>query len=154
MGALPSLDRPHPHSEPLPLPPPRTRRCFDSSAGAAYDALLAANLVKMGYSTSEFRFLWYSYPAVACFWAGLGQVGDRITWVNGGSFNLEVMQHEAGHNLGMPHALAVAPILNTTNGEAGERRGHGLHGPEIGCCGSRQCFQEPRSWPLRDSARA
>lgn len=123
------------HRLTVPLLPPnplRPHRCFEQSSGDAYDALLAQKLAQMGYETSEFRFLWYAYPHVNCFWAALGNVGGRITWVNGGSFNIAVMQHEAGHNLGMPHALAVAPIINTTNGETGASGHRSIYASEAG----------------------
>jgi hypothetical protein len=56
----------------------------------------------------------YVFPDVAaCQWAGLAEVGGPEVWING-SFQVPVLAHELGHNLGLAHAAG----LRCTNGSA------------------------------------
>jgi Gametolysin peptidase M11 len=48
----------------------------------------------------------FVFPDVAaCNWAGLAEIGGKHSWINGNSdFNVSVLAHEIGHNLGLAHA--------------------------------------------------
>ena len=48
-----------------------------------------------------------SWPYRACPWAGLAEVGGSRVWVNG-DFDVRVVTHELGHNLGLAHAGSLA----------------------------------------------
>ena len=63
------------------------------------------------------------FPALAsnvCGWSGIAEVGGSHVWING-QFNVPVIAHELGHNLGITHAAglscksagAVAPMGDT-----------------------------------------
>lgn len=61
-----------------------------------------------GVSLSGFTRLIYAFPGNACGWWGLGSVGGNpsAAWING-SFQLTVVAHEMGHNLGLYHSHAL-----------------------------------------------
>lgn len=75
-------------------------------------ALAAATTA--GDSPGSYDHVMIVFPyTTACSWAGLGQVGGKITWINGFFQNDAVVDsavaaHEIGHNLGVQHASSLA----------------------------------------------
>jgi chitodextrinase len=53
---------------------------------------------------SQYKHIVYAFPSlVFCGWSGLAEVSGSQVWING-SFNVPVLAHELGHNLGLSHA--------------------------------------------------
>jgi hypothetical protein len=73
---------------------------YNTLATYAKQAATAAGVNVSNYSRHVFAF-----PSTACTWWGLGSVGGSPSraWVNG-SFQLGVVAHEMGHNLGLYHS--------------------------------------------------
>lgn len=72
-------------------------------------ATLAKNAAtSAGISLSGYTHFVYGFPQNACTWWGYGQIGGSPTnaWING-SFQLRVVGHEMGHNLGLYHAHSL-----------------------------------------------
>jgi hypothetical protein len=68
----------------------------------------------------------FVFPDVtACGWAGLAEVGGSYVWING-AFEVPVVAHELGHNLGLAHAggllctnAGIAVAIGGTCGTSG-----------------------------------
>lgn len=62
-----------------------------------------------GVNLANYAHQVYAFPANACGWWGLGSVGGAPSsaWING-SFQLQVVAHEMGHNLGLYHAHSLS----------------------------------------------
>jgi hypothetical protein len=73
---------------------------YSTLASLAEQAAIAA-----GANMSLYTRRVYAFPSNACTWWGLGTVGGNPSkaWVNG-SFQLRVVGHEMGHNLGLYHS--------------------------------------------------
>jgi fibronectin type 3 domain-containing protein len=57
-----------------------------------------------GMNDSAFQHWVFVFPDVpACGWSGLAEIGGPHVWING-SFEVPVIAHELGHNLGISHA--------------------------------------------------
>ena len=61
-----------------------------------------------GINLSAYNRFVYGFPKNACSWWGLGSLGGTPSnaWVNG-PFELRVVGHEIGHNLGLGHAASL-----------------------------------------------
>jgi hypothetical protein len=70
-----------------------------------------------GHNLSGYSRLVYAFPDNACTWWGLGYVGGSGAWING-SFALQVVVHEMGHNFGLwhSHALECGNVTVATSG--------------------------------------
>ena len=77
----------------------------DSSKLATY-AKRAASAA--GLNLSAYKGYVYAFSNSACAWRGLGSVGGNPSqaWGNG-SFQLKVVSHEMGHNLGLYHSQSL-----------------------------------------------
>ncbi|MDQ1286965.1 MAG: hypothetical protein QG622_530 [Actinomycetota bacterium] len=75
------------------------------SSSALTDAALAAHGRDLPTSMNDHILIYFPEREDCGGWAGLGQVGGSVTWVNGYAF-LDVFAHEFGHNLGLGHANA------------------------------------------------
>ena len=77
---------------------------YSTTATLAEQAATAAGVNLSQYSRRVFAF-----PQNACTWWGLGTVGGNPSkaWVNG-SFQLRVVGHEMGHNLGLYHSHSMS----------------------------------------------
>jgi hypothetical protein len=84
---------------------PMSSTVCDSGALATY-ANQAATAA--GVNLSNYTHYVYAFPQNACGWWGLGTVGGNPSqaWING-SFELKVVSHELGHNLGLYHSHAL-----------------------------------------------
>ena len=70
------------------------------------DAIVAgtsAALAESGINTGDYDFIVHAHPGHGFGYAGLGQVGGGICWLNG-NVSVEVTAHELGHNYGLGHA--------------------------------------------------
>jgi hypothetical protein len=78
--------------------------CPWSTIGSAADA--AALAASSSYNVSNYNFVVYLFPSLACGWSGLAYVGfPHKAWINGtGAFATQVISHEMGHNFGLLHA--------------------------------------------------
>ena len=56
-----------------------------------------------GVGLSAYDHVMYVWPSSDCGWAGMAQVGGRLSWING-TMSTRVTAHEMGHNLGLHHA--------------------------------------------------
>src|SRR5262245_9820492 len=74
--------------------------------GIATAAEQAATTAGVNLSTYTRRV--YAFPSNGCAWWGLGTVGGypSMAWING-SFQVGVVAHEMGHNLGLYHSHAL-----------------------------------------------
>lgn len=84
------------------------------SSSALANAALAAHDVALPSAMSDHVMIYFPRRGDCGGWAGLGQVGGPLIWVNGYPL-LDVTAHELGHNLGLGHA-------NTTTCTAGGAR--------------------------------
>jgi hypothetical protein len=77
---------------------------YSTTASLADQAATAAGVNLAQYSRKV-----YAFPQNACTWWGLGTVGGNPSkaWVNG-SFQLRVVGHEMGHNLGLYHSHSMS----------------------------------------------
>lgn len=75
---------------------------------------LAAATTSGGVTPSLYDHVMIVFPYTSkCGWAGLGQVGSKVTWINGffatdAVVDSAVAAHELGHNLGVAHAASLA----------------------------------------------
>lgn len=79
-----------------------------SSASCDYSSISTfANEAALqdGIDTSSYTRYVYVFPKNACSWSGLGTVGGKTgaAWING-SFRLNIVAHELGHNFGLHHS--------------------------------------------------
>jgi len=76
---------------------------YSTLASLAEQAATAA-----GADLSQYNRRVYAFPNNGCSWWGLGTVGGNPSkaWVNG-SFQLRVVGHEMGHNLGLYHSHSL-----------------------------------------------
>jgi len=76
---------------------------YSTLASLAEQAATAA-----GANLSQYNRRVYAFPNNGCSWWGLGTVGGNPSkaWVNG-SFQLRVVGHEMGHNLGLYHSHSL-----------------------------------------------
>ncbi len=59
---------------------------------------------------AQYKHIVYVFPALAsnvCGWSGIAEVGGSHVWING-QFNVPVIAHELGHNLGITHAAGLS----------------------------------------------
>ena len=89
--------------------------CDYSGWGQAARAEAAA----AGYVLADYEHIVHYFPKTsACGWSGLGELGDRYTWINGTweasnpEWNELVIAHEIGHNLTLHHAGALSCTVN------------------------------------------
>ncbi len=90
---------------------------------------LAANsaATTAGYVLGNYNNLIYLFPDnPSCGWAGLGEVGGTLTWINGYN-DSSLYSHELGHNVGMGHASSkdcgtktIDSYANCSNSEYGD----------------------------------
>ncbi len=61
-----------------------------------------------GIDLSAYEHLVYAFPKNACSWWGLGTLGGTPSWawING-TLAFDVLTHEVGHGLGLPHSHAL-----------------------------------------------
>ena len=81
-----------------------------SNAGcdyAAWGAEAIAVAAGSGFVATSYDHVVVVWPYRACPWAGLAEVGGSRVWVNG-DFDVRVVAHELGHNLGLAHAGSLA----------------------------------------------
>ena len=76
---------------------------YNTTSALARSAATAA-----GVNTANYNRYLIAFPSNACGWWGLGTVGGwpSTAWVNG-SFQLMVVGHEMGHNLGLDHSHSL-----------------------------------------------
>ena len=80
-----------------------------------------------GYVLGNYDNIIYLFPSnSSCGWAGLGEVGGGLTWINGYN-DSSLYSHELGHNIGEGHASskdcgtkAIDSYANCTNSEYGD----------------------------------
>ena len=82
------------------LPLSSTSCDYYSISSMANDAAAQA-----GVDTSNYARYVYVFPKNACGWSGLGTMGGNPgwAWING-SFRLNIVAHELGHNFGLYHS--------------------------------------------------
>ena len=88
---------------------------YASIASAANTAAAALNAV---YTSSNYNFVVYVFPAQGCGWSGLAYVGfPHQAFINGtGAFTTQVIGHEMGHNFGLYHAGSLSCGTATIGG--------------------------------------
>ncbi|GAB5558943.1 MAG: hypothetical protein SynsKO_05900 [Synoicihabitans sp.] len=93
---------------------PRTKSSYsalvtDNDKSTSFSAQImtdAKELAAQNHTLSDFDSICVVFPRVENpDWAGLGSIGGGNMWINGfQNFNLRVVSHELGHNLGLRHA--------------------------------------------------
>jgi hypothetical protein len=87
----------------LAEPPPSNGDCIPSIFDWAQEAV---SLEPGSFDPSLYKHVVYVFPQLPtaiCGWSGLSEVGGTHAWING-SFTVNVLAHELGHNLGLAHA--------------------------------------------------
>jgi hypothetical protein len=71
--------------------------------------------IAAGVNLDSYDHVSYVFPGVSnCYWAGMGDVNGRYTWMNGNGTNMMVIGHELGHNFGLQHAQSISCSENGT----------------------------------------
>ena len=81
-----------------------------SNAGcdyAAWGSEAMAAAAGSGFVATSYDHVVVVWPGRGCSWAGLAEVNGSRVWVNG-EFDVRVVAHELGHNLGLAHAGSLA----------------------------------------------
>ena len=83
---------------------PTSGSCLSRVDEWAQEALNIAMSQNPSFDPSQYKHLVYVFPSLAmCGWSGLAEVSGSQVWING-SFDVPVLAHELGHNLGLSHA--------------------------------------------------
>jgi len=69
---------------------------------------------------AQYQHIVYVFPEVpACGWVGLAEIANRHVWING-AFEVPVIAHELGHNLGIAHAGGLTCTSSGTPAPMGD----------------------------------
>lgn len=101
---------------------PKTKQAYQDGGPDLIVMDTRTALSAIGISASSYSFIIHAHPGMNFGYAGLGQIGAGISWLNG-NVSLEVTVHELGHNYGLGHAHFWAGV--TGNGSLGRRQADG-----------------------------
>lgn len=96
--------------------------------GGASDA--AALAAADGFVDSNYQHVIYAFAGTSCGWVGMAEYWGRRAYINHGWFDVGIVSHELGHNLGLGHArsksctsggVPVALSPTCTTAEYGDR---------------------------------
>ncbi|HEX7861437.1 MAG TPA: LamG-like jellyroll fold domain-containing protein [Verrucomicrobiae bacterium] len=94
---------------------PKARSQYEATGGR--DLMVSdtsAALSAQGITAASYNFIVHCHPGMNVGYAGLGQIGGGISWLNGNQ-GIEVTVHELGHNYGLGHAHYWAGVTGTGN---------------------------------------